>query len=320
MKDDINSRQKRVLAIHDISCVGRCSLTVALPILSAAGFDTAVLPTALLSTHTGGFSGFVYRDLADLIDPISEHWQSLGLRFDAIYSGFLGSAAQIGHIERLFDAFKSDGAANDPGRSAPADGARQAGPRGPDTLVMVDPVMADNGELYSVFTPQMAEGMTGLCAKADIVVPNLTETAFLLGEPYIGDSYIGNSYCGGSYDRPYIEDRLRALCALGAGRAVITGVSFERGSLGAAAYDARTGEVFYAFGERVDGVFHGTGDIFGSALLSALLNGFGFGESLRIAVDYTLECIKATPPWQERRYGVCFERALPKLIGSLRLS
>ena len=280
--------QKRVLAIHDVSCVGRCSLTVALPILSAAGFDTSVLPTALLSTHTGGFAGFTYRDLTDQIDPIAAHWQSLGLRFDAMYSGFLGSIEQIGHIERLFGAFRADG-----------------------TLVMVDPVMADNGEMYSVFTPEMAKGMARLCAKADIIVPNLTEAALLLSEPYIGETY----------DKPYIERLLTELCALcesSESTAVITGVSFEAGLLGAAARDARTGEVFYAFNERVDGAFHGTGDIFSSALLAALLNRRALGESLRIAVDYTLDCIKRTLPLNiERRYGVCFERALPGLIKAL---
>ena len=148
-------RQKRIAAIHDISCVGRCSLTVALPILSAAGYETSVLPTAVLSTHTGGFTGFTYRDLTEDISPIAAHWQSLGLHFDALYSGFLGSYAQIGLISGLIDTFKKS-----------------------DTLVMVDPVMADDGKYYSVYSPDMAAGMKKLCAKADIITPNLTEAAF----------------------------------------------------------------------------------------------------------------------------------------------
>lgn len=279
-------RQKRVAAIHDISCVGRCSLTVALPIISAAGFDTGVLPTAVLSTHTGGFEGFTYRDLTEDINPISKHWQSLGLHFDAMYSGFLGSFEQIDLVAELFDTFRKD-----------------------NTIVMVDPVMADNGELYSIYTPDMAKGMAKLCAKADIIVPNLTEAAFILGEDYIGDVY----------DKIYIEKTLRKLSLTGAEKVVLTGVSFEKGKLGAASFDKATGDVHYAFCDRVDGYFHGTGDIFGSVLLSALLSDFSLEQSLKIAVDYTHKCIVLAEELnQEKRYGVCFERAIPYLIELLQ--
>lgn len=280
-------KQKRVVAIHDISCVGRCSLTVALPIISAAGFNTSVLPTAVLSTHTGGFENFTYRDLTDDIRPISEHWQSLNHSFDAIYSGFLGSFEQIDLVAELFDTFRTD-----------------------NNLIMVDPVMADNGELYSVYTPEMAKGMTKLCAKADIIVPNLTEAAFLLDEPYIAEGY----------DQAYIETLLKKLSQLGAPKVVLTGVSFEKTKLGAAIYDAKTGMIRYAFNERIEGLFHGTGDIFGSTLLSGLLSDFSFEESTQIAVDYVHECIVKTQELdQEKRYGVCFERALPYLIKRLGL-
>jgi pyridoxine kinase len=156
-------KQKRIAAIHDISCVGRCSLTVALPILSAAGIDTGILPTAVLSTHTGGFENFTYRDLTEDITPIASHWKSLDLKFDALYSGFLGSYEQIDLVSNLFELFKDQ-----------------------DTLILVDPVMADNGEFYSVYSPEMAKGMARLCQKADIIVPNLTEAAFMLDEPYCG--------------------------------------------------------------------------------------------------------------------------------------
>lgn len=280
-------RQKRVLAIHDISCVGRCSLTVALPIISAAGFDTSVLPTAVLSTHTGGFEGFTYRDLTEDINPISDHWQSLDLKFDALYSGFLGSFEQIDLVADLFDRYRTK-----------------------DTLVMVDPVMADNGVLYAIYSPDMAKGMAKLCAKADIVVPNLTEAAFILDEEYRGEDYT----------QEYIETMLRKLAALGPKKVVLTGVSFESNKLGAAAYDSDSGKVSYAFNEKVDGYFHGTGDVFGSTLLSALLNDFALEEAIQIAVDYTHQSIKLTvEAEQERRYGVCFERALPYLIKRLGL-
>jgi len=274
------------MAIHDISCVGRCSLTVALPIISAAGFDCGVLPTAVLSTHTGGFTGFTYRDLTADIQPIAAHWESLGLRFDALYSGFLGSFEQIALVADIFDRFKT------------ADG-----------LVLVDPVMADNGQLYPVYSPEMAKGMAGLCSHADIIVPNLTEAAFLLDEPYVGDEY----------DRAYVEGLLKCLAGLGAGRIVLTGVSFEPGMLGAACYDAVDGHIGYFALERIDGYFHGTGDVFGSALLSGLLSGQDLSGALETAVRYTHRCITLTyEAGLERRYGVCFEKAIPYLIELLK--
>lgn len=281
------NKQKRVVAIHDISCVGRCSLTVALPILSAAGFDTSVLPTAILSTHTGGFEGFTYRDLTEDIKPISKHWQSLDLKFDALYSGFLGSFEQIDLVAEFFSTFRSN-----------------------DTLIMVDPVMADNGVLYSIYSPEMAKGMTKLCARADIIVPNLTEAAFLLEEDYVGENY----------SQQYIETLLKKLSALGAKKVVLTGVSFAMDKLGAAAYDRGTGKVSYAFNDKIAGYFHGTGDVFSSALLSALLNNFALEEAIQIAVNYTLKCIILTEKLGlEKRYGVCFERALPYFIKQLGL-
>ncbi|MDR1640041.1 MAG: pyridoxamine kinase [Clostridiales bacterium] len=279
-------RQKKVMAIHDISCVGRCSLTVALPILSAAGFDCGVLPTAVLSTHTGGFTGFTYRDLTEDITPIASHWQSLGLKFDSLYSGFLGSFDQIDLVAKLFEDFKAE-----------------------DGIVLVDPVMADNGKLYSIYTPDMAKGMSKLCAKADIIAPNLTEAAFLLDEPYVGESY----------DKPYIEGLLKRLSTLGCKKVVLTGVSFDPGLLGAACYDSATGDIDFYFNKKIDGYFHGTGDVFSSAILSAALHGKSMPEAIRVAVDYTLKCIELTVELDlERRYGVCFELALPLLISLLQ--
>ena len=280
-------KQKRVAAIHDISCVGRCSLTVALPIISAAGFDTSILPTAVLSTHTGGFENFTYRDLTDDITPIADHWESLKLEFDALYSGFLGSFDQIDLVADLFNTFKGD-----------------------NTITLVDPVMADNGELYSVYSQEMAQGMTKLCAKADIIVPNLTEAAFLLDEPYVGNDY----------NQAYIENLLLSLAQLGAKKVVLTGVAFDDTQLGAAVFDSTTNTIDYAFNQRVNDHFHGTGDIFGSTLLAGLLSNFNLKNAAQIAVDYTRECILKTVELnQEKRYGVAFERAIPYLIKRLGL-
>lgn len=276
-------KQKRALAIHDISCVGRCSLTVALPIISAAGVDCSVLPTSILSTHTGGFEGFTFRDLTDDIVPITDHWKTLNLKFDAIYTGFLGSFEQIDLVAKVFDDFKT-----------------------PDNIILVDPVMADNGSLYSIYSPEMARGMAKLCAKADIIIPNLTEAAFVLDEPYKGENL----------SREEVEAMLKRLSALGPKKVVLTGISFKEGRLGAACYD--NGKVYYFDCERVEGYFHGTGDVFGSALLGGLLNGMKLEEATRLAVNYTHKCITMTMDSnQEKRYGVCFERAIPYLLKEL---
>ena len=281
------NNQKRVMAIHDISCVGRCSLTVALPILSAAGHDCGVLPTAVLSTHTGGFEGFTYRDLTNDINPISAHWQSLGLGFDAMYSGFLGSFEQIDLMAELFKTYKTK-----------------------DNIVLVDPVMADEGQLYSIYSPEMAKGMAKLCGSADIIIPNITEACFMVDE----------EYKPGPYDKPYIENLLKKLSALGAKQIVLTGVHFDNDKLGAAVYDTITSTIEYVFADRIEGHFHGTGDVFGSALLSAHLNAFSLAESAQIACDYVCEAIKITIELgQERRYGVAFERGLGGFIERLGL-
>ena len=281
------NRQKRVVAIHDISCVGRCSLTVALPILSSAGIETSILPTAVLSTHTGGFTGFTYRDLTEDIMPISEHWQTLDLAIDGIYTGFLGSFEQLALMERFFDTFKR-----------------------PDNLIFVDPVMADNGELYSIFTPDFARGMARLCAKADIIIPNITEACFMVGE----------TYRPGPYTEEYIENLLEKLAGLGPRKIVLTGVCFDEVSLGAATYDAGVGTIDYTFAPRIDGYYHGSGDVFGSATLAALMNGFPLKDSARVAVDFTVGAIARTKEAAtDVRFGIDFERGIPSLLRSLHL-
>jgi pyridoxine kinase len=278
---------KRVAAIHDISGFGKCSLTVALPILSAAGIETSVLPTAVLSTHTGGFTGFTYRDLTDDIAPITDHWKSLDLRFDAIYTGFLGSFQQLDLVARFFDMFKT-----------------------PENTILVDPVMADNGELYSIFTPAFAEGMRRICQKADIILPNLTEAALLTRQPYRP----------GPYSPAYIEDLLGKLADLGPKKIVLTGVFFDDRDLGAATYDADTQSVDYAFETRIDGYYHGTGDVFGSALLAAYMNNFSLDESAALAAEFTASAIQKTATaGTDIRFGVNFEQSLPEFLRELGL-
>lgn len=278
-------RQKRVAAIHDISCLGKCSLTVALPIISAAGIETSVIPTAILSTHTGGFINYTYRDLTDDILPVVSHWQSLGLTFDAVYTGFLGSFEQIEIVSEIFDRLKT-----------------------PDCLIIVDPVMADNGRLYSIFGDNFPSGMRHLCKKVDIIVPNITEACLLLNKPYKP----------GPFNAPYIEDIMHGLAALGPKQVVLTGVSFDDKSLGAACLDAASGMIHYSFSPRIEGFYHGTGDIFASTLVAGLLKGNDLNRSTRIAVDFTVKSIARTKAaGTDVRFGVNFEAGLCELANLL---
>jgi pyridoxine kinase len=278
----VSDSQKRVITIQDISCIGKCSLTVALPILSAAGVETSILPTAILSTHTGGFTGYTFRDLTSDVEPIAAHWKSLAIKTDAIYTGYLGSQQQQQLMATFFSEFKHE-----------------------NTLVLVDPAMADQGKLYPAFDQAFALGMRDLCAQADIIVPNLTEATLMLERTYPGDSY----------DQAYIEETLRALSALGPRQVVITGVSFEDGKLGAAAYDATSDSFVYYFTRRVEGYYHGTGDIYSSTLLAALLNKKPLNEAIMIACEFTVGAIERThAAATDPKYGVDFEHEIPHLI------
>ncbi|NLV49152.1 MAG: pyridoxamine kinase [Clostridiales bacterium] len=278
--------QKRALAVHDISCVGRCSLTVALPILSAAGIETAVLPTALLSTHTGGFTGFTYRDLSADINSISDHWYAMGLSFDSIYTGYLASVGQIELVAALMERF------------------------GANALKLVDPVMADNGALYTGFSDDYPIAMRRLCGMADIIIPNMTEAFLLLGE----------EYTPGPYEKAHFEGLIRRLSAVNRSIVVVTGVYFNSVDLGAAVYDPETDEVSYCFDKRIPGTLHGTGDVFSSAFLGALLNGSSLIEAVGTAVCYTRSTIETTfAVGKDTRMGPCFEITIPEYIAMLGL-
>jgi Pyridoxal/pyridoxine/pyridoxamine kinase len=279
-------KQKRALAIHDISCVGKCSLTVALPILSAAGIACCCLPTAVLSTHTGGFEGYTYRDLTKDIMPIAEHWKRLGLSFDAFYTGYLGSPEQIDLMIQLFDMFD-----------------------GNDTIRLIDPVMADYGVLYPGFAKDFPQQMKRLCARADVIIPNVTEATLLLGFPYRD----------GPFEASYVEELLARLAELGPKKVVLTGVSLDKEHLGTAAWD--DGKVTYAFAEHVNGQYHGTGDVWGSAFLAALLCGRNLHDACQTACDFTTASVRYTLQQKtDVRYGVRFEAALPGLMRSLGLA
>ncbi len=268
------------MTIQDISCVGKCSLTVALPIISAAGVEAGILPTAVLSTHTM-FSKYTFCDLTSEITPIADTFRELDIDFDAIYTGYLGSFDQLALVGKFFDDFRKEG-----------------------NLVLIDPVMADNGVLYKGFTEEFAKAMAKLCGKADIIVPNLTEASFMLGIPY-----------NPNYDEEYIKSVLKKLTGLGCPKAALTGVSFEEDKIGVYYYDSEKDEYFCYFNEKLPVAFHGTGDIYASSALGAMMRGISIEKSLEIAVDFTLECMKETVRDENHRfYGVNFELALPYYI------
>ncbi len=278
--------QTRVMSIQDISCFGKCSLTVALPIISAMGAETCIVPTAILSTHTGGFTGFTYRDLTEDIPKIADHWESIGLKFNAISTGYLGSFEQIAIVKDIFAKF--------------GDGA----------IKFVDPVMADNGKLYTGFTPEFALEMAKLCAQADIIVPNMTEACFMLGM----------EYKEGPYSEEYIKDILKKLSDLGANVAAMTGVVLDSAPdrQGVIAYDKSKDEFCSYYNENLPVKFHGTGDIFASTMCGALALGRSLEYSIRIAVDYTVECIKKSIGDDEHKYGVRFEECIGYLTEYLK--
>lgn len=272
---------KRILTIQDISCVGQCSLTVALPILSACGMETCILPSAVLSTHTAGFAGFTVRDLTDDMPGISAHWKKEGIKFDAFYTGYLGSTKQIDYVKDILNTMGDDGA-----------------------LRIVDPAMADNGKLYPAFDAEYVEAMKILCASADILVPNITEACFLAGVEYKEN-----------YDEAYIMELLGKTAALGVSTVVLTGVGYKEGMTGVIVYEG--GNVSYYEHAKISKGCHGTGDVYASAFVGALMNGKSVFESAKIAANYTVKCIENTQGDADHWYGVKFETALSDLMKML---
>lgn len=272
---------KRIISIQDVSCLGKCSLTVALPIISAMGVETTIIPTAVLSTHTM-FQGFTFRDLTDDMDPIKDHWKKEGFKFDAIYTGYLGSERQINIVADYFDTFKSEG-----------------------TVIVMDPAMADNGKLYPGFDNNFAKNMASLCAKADIILPNISEACLMLGEEYPGEDA----------DEETVKALLLKLADLGARYSVITGTEFADGTFGFTGYDKETKEFFKYGTKKIPWKSHGTGDVFASAATGALMNGFNVYDSLKVAADYTCACINNTYEDPDKvDYAVNFEAEIPYLL------
>lgn len=273
----------RVAAIHDMSGFGRCSLTTALPVLSAMGAQCCPLPTAFLSTHTGGFEGFTFLDMTDEMPRVAAHWRALGLDFQAIYSGFLGSERQISIVEDFIRDF-----------------------RRADTLVVVDPVMGDHGQVYQTYTPAMCAGMARLAERADVITPNLTEAALLLGIPYEALP-TGERGCREIVERLSLDGRRSV---------VLTGASTAEELTGAMCCDARTGRTEAVQTRRVPREFHGTGDVFASVLTGALVRGAALPDAARQAVEFVRACAERTAAQDlPMREGVDFEPLLGLLTG-----
>lgn len=272
---------KKVLTLQDISCFGQCSITVALPIISACGIETAVLPSAVLSTHTGGFVGFTFRDLTEDIPGIIAHWKKEGIKFDCLYTGYLGNISQVEYAKVIRRELLNDGA-----------------------KLIVDPAMADNGVLYNGFDDSLVKGMRKLCAQADIMLPNLTEAALMTGIEFKAENHT----------EKYIDDMLTELGKIGAKMIILKGISFEKNKIGIVVYEADTREKQFYFTERMDKNSPGTGDCFASAFTGALMRGKSEYESATIAADFVRECIKNTIDDESHVYGVKFEKAIPMLV------
>ena len=283
---DKSKRLPRVAAIHDLSCLGKCSLTMALPVISATGVECSCIPTAVLSTHTGEFRGYTLRELSEDMTAIARHWKSEGLEFDAIYSGYLASPEQGALLEEINSILDR-----------------------PGILHVVDPVMADHGEYYAAFDDSMRDTFRRLCASADIITPNITEAALLAGLPYREPPH----------DMQYISDLLAGLFDLGAKTVALTGFQPRLDIVAVAALEHdKSSEPSIVFQPARPGVFYGTGDLFASALTALILRGATLEDAVELAVGFISESIENTiNRGTPRREGVDFESAMPKYIHSV---
>jgi len=271
---------QRILTIQDISCVGQCSLTVALPILSACGHETAVLPSAILSAHTA-FTNFSFKDLTEEMPIIAQCWQKENIKFDAFYIGYLGNCNQINYVKNIMKSTSNT-----------------------HNIKIIDPAMADFGKLYTGFDDSYVQAMKTLCIDADYLLPNITELCFLTQTAYQE-----------TYDENYIDLMLTKLKEICHGTIILTGVGFTPEYTGAVVYDGKN--KYYYKHKKLPKNCHGTGDVFASAFTGVLLKGQTATKSVQIACDYTAECVRHTMDDKSHWYGTKFETALPQFITML---
>ena len=266
----------KIVSLQDISCYGQCSLTVSLPVLSAYGIETAILPSGILSTHTGGFKNFTVHDLTDEMPKIINHWVDEGIKFDAIYTGYIGDARQFGMVKDMKAKLLNDGG-----------------------KLIVDPAMADHGKLYPALNEDIVDGMRTIVREADLILPNLTEASFLLDVPYKE-----------SYTESEIHEMLKKLAAMGPETSVLTGVSYVPDKIGAVAYTKSTDTFDEYFADYQPRSYHGTGDIFSSVAIAGYMKGEPLKTALGDACEFIVKCIKKTMPDETHGYGVKFEEVL----------
>jgi pyridoxine kinase len=270
----------KILTIQDISCYGQCSITVALPIVSAFGIETAIIPSAILSTHTSGFSGYTVRDLTEDLPAINEHWEKEGIYFDAIYTGFIGSIEQFGYIKDIIDSRLK-----------------------PDGLVFVDPAMADNGEFYNGFDQDFADTMGELCKIGDFVLPNTTEACYLLHKPWKPE-----------FSKEEMLEMANELAAFTKKTVILKGDNHAEGKLGMIVLDKDDpSNAEFVYNDKVDYASHGTGDVFASAFVGATLNGKSPSSAAKIAGEFTKRAIEETIDDPTHTYGVKFEKVIPDI-------
>ncbi len=276
----MEKRPARVAAIHDLSGFGRCSISVILPVLSAMGVQVCPVPTAVLSTHTGGLGEVVFRDLTDYINPALEHYKKLDINFEAVYSGFLGSEEQVGSCLKFFKAY-------------------------PNALKIVDPVMGDGGKAYKTCGEELQKRMKELVAVADLITPNRTEAAMLLGE----------GYSTSPLDRSEARSMLLRLSRLGPKQVVVTGAELSCGELANIGYDGENGSFWYAPCEYIPVNYPGCGDIYASVLIGAMLGGASLPIAMSRATSFAELCVKTTFSYgSDPRYGVMLESVLGSLL------
>ena len=266
---------KKILTIQDISCYGQCSITVALPILSSRGIETAILPSAILSTHTCGFKDFTVLDLTDEMPKIIDHWIKEGIKFDAIYTGYIGDVRQFDYILKCKDLLLND-----------------------NGLFIVDPAMADHGKLYPALNEDIVDGMKKICKVADYIIPNITEACLLTDNLYSDD-------CSDEFAKKLLLD----LYKLGAKNIILSGISNEN-SIGACSYDGK--DIIKVLKEKCEKSYHGTGDIFSSIIVANILNNVSIKNNLIDATKFIVDCINATKDDINHSYGVKFEDVLNK--------
>ena len=274
----------KILTIQDISCYGQCSITVALPVVSAFGIETAILPSAVLSTHTSGFTDFTVRDLTEDLPEIRKHWEKEGIFFDAIYTGFIASIEQLDYIKDIIDSRLKPGG-----------------------LVFVDPAMADHGEFYNGFDQEFADKMGELCKLGDYVLPNTTEACYILHKPWKEE-----------FTREEMLEMANELSAFTKRHVILKGDTHEEGKLGMIVLDKEDSSCEVVYNDKVDYVSHGTGDVFASAYVGSTMIGKSPTQAAKVAGEFTKRAIEKTVGDEDHKYGVKFEQVIPELYDLLK--